>query len=93
MRLSYAGGAPTVTAQTPTSGNAVTPSVSPMQSILESMSAATQKLSEVMFNRELQQAASSPVFSGGQMPGAPQIKAQPYESEFYLNTVKSQALA
>ena len=86
------GARPTITAATPSSGNAVTPSVSPMESILASMSAATQKLSEVMFNRELQQAASSPVFSGGQMPGAPQIKAQPYDSEFHLGIVRNQAV-
>jgi len=85
---------PTMVARTPLSGNAVTPSSSPMESIMSSMAAATRQLSEAVFNKEMQQAAASPVFRGGQMPGAPQVKANPYpEDMLYRGIVRNESLS
>jgi Skp family chaperone for outer membrane proteins len=86
------GTTPSITAGTPSSGNAVTPSSNPMESIMASMAAATQQLSQIELNKQMQQAAASPVFRGGQMPGAPQMKATPYHEEFYRNIVGTQSL-
>ena len=49
-------------------------------------------MKEIELNKQMQQAAASPAFRGGQMPGAPQMKATPYPEEFYRNIVGAQSL-
>lgn len=97
MRLSYAGGAPSASpsaaAQTPTiPGGQIASAYNPNSALLDQLVEDTRIMKEIELNKQMQQAASSPVFSGGQMPGAPQIKAQPYDSDFHLGIVRNQAV-
>lgn len=97
MRLAYAGisprSSPSAGAQTPTiPGSQIASASNPNNGLLDQLVEDTRVMKEIELNKQMQQAAASPAFRGGQMPGAPQMKATPYPEEFYRNIVGAQSL-
>jgi hypothetical protein len=87
------GASPSAVAQTPTiPGNQIASASNPNSGLLDQLVEDTRVMKEIELNKQMQQAAASPVFRGGQMPGAPQMKATPYPEEFYRGLVGANSL-